>query len=53
MKKEEEVDRRKGWKTISKSGKGWTLPSSTRAAEDKTRWKGVVANSSVVLQRPR
>ena len=26
--------------------------SSTRAAENKTRWKGNVANSSVVSQRP-
>ena len=26
--------------------------SSTRAAENRTRWKGTVANSSVVPQRP-
>ena len=26
--------------------------SSTRAAENRTRWKGIVANSSVVLRRP-
>ena len=27
--------------------------SSTRAAEDMTRWKGIVVKSSVVHQRPR
>ena len=42
----EEVDRRRGGKTISKSEQGWTLP-----AEDRTRWKGAVAKSPVVLQR--
>ena len=26
--------------------------SSTRATENRTRWKGIVANSSVVPQRP-
>ena len=26
--------------------------SSTRAAEDRTRWKGIVVKSSVVLQQP-
>ena len=26
--------------------------SSTRTAENRTRWKGVVANSSVVPRRP-
>ena len=26
--------------------------SSTRAAENRTRWKGIVANSSVVPRRP-
>ena len=33
----------------------WTgidFASSTRAAEKKTRWKGIVANSSVVPRRP-
>ena len=35
--------------------KEWTgmdFASSTRAAEDRTRWKGVAAKSSVVPQRP-
>ena len=27
--------------------------SSTRAAEDRTRWKGIVVKSSVVPQGPR
>ena len=26
--------------------------SSTRAAENRSRWKGIVANSSVVPRRP-
>ena len=30
MKKEEEVDRRKGGKTISMSGQGWTLSAQLR-----------------------
>ena len=51
MEKEEEVDRRRGGKTISKSGQGWTFASSTKTAEDGTRWKRVVAKSSVVPQR--
>ena len=32
---------------------GMDFASSTRAAENRTRWKGVVAKSSVVPQRPR
>ena len=35
--------------------KEWTgmdFASSTRAAENRSRWKGIVANSSVVLRRP-
>ena len=39
--------RKKRWKTISKN-----LASSTRAAENRIRWKGIVANSSVVPRRP-
>ena len=34
-------------KTISKSGQEWTLP-----AENRTRWKGIVANTSLVPRRP-
>ena len=35
--------------------KEWTgmdFASSTRAAENRSRWKGIVANSSVVPRRP-
>ena len=32
---------------------GMDFASSARAAEDRTRWKGVVLKSSVVPQRPR
>ena len=44
----ERVDRCRGGKTISKSGQEWTFASSTRAAANRTRWKGIVAKSSVV-----
>ena len=33
-------------------GTGMDFASSTRAAENRTRWKGIVANSSVVPRRP-
>ena len=39
---------KKRWKTISKSGQEWDFASSTRAAENRSRRKGIVANSSVV-----
>ena len=31
---------------------GMDFPSSTRAVEDKTRWKGIVEKSLVVPQQP-
>ena len=31
---------------------GMDFASSTRAAENRTRWKGIVANPSVVPRRP-
>ena len=43
----EEVDRRGGRKTILE-WKGMDFPSSTRVAENRTRWIGIVAKSSVV-----
>ena len=52
METEEDVDRRRDEKTISKNGQRWTFTSLTRAAEDRTRWKGVVVKSSVVPQQP-
>ena len=51
MEKEEKVDRRRGEKTILRSGQGY-IASSTRVAEDRTRWKGVVVKSSVATQSP-
>ena len=42
-------------KTWEDSIKEWTemdFASSTRAAENRTRWKEAVANSSVVPRRP-
>ena len=46
-------DRRRGGKTISKRVQaGMDFASSARAAEDRTRWRGAVAKSSVVPQRP-
>ena len=32
--------------------KEWTGMDFARAAENSTRWKGIVANSSVVPRRP-
>ena len=48
MEKEEEVDRRRGGKTILKIGQGWTLPAQLKT----TRWKGIVTKSTVAPQRP-
>ena len=47
--------RRRQKKRSEDNIKEWTgmdFVSSTRAAENKTRWKGIVANSSVVPRRP-
>ena len=43
---------KKRWKDNIKEWTGMDFASSTRAAEGKTRCKGIVANSSVVPQRP-
>ena len=48
--KKEKVDRRVG-KTILKQWAGMDFASSTGAAENRTRWNGIVANSSVVPRR--
>ena len=37
---------------IIKEWTGMDYASSSRAAEDKMRWKGIVAKSSMVPQRP-
>ena len=43
---------KKRWEDNIKEWTGMDLASSTRAAEDRTVWKGIVAKSSVVPQRP-
>ena len=46
-------DRQKSkWEDNIKEWTGTDFARSTRAAENRTRWKGIVANSSVVLRRP-
>ena len=39
---------KKRWKDNIKEWTGMEFVSSARAAENRTRWKGIVANSSVV-----
>ena len=39
---------KKRWEDNSKEWTGMDFASSTRAAENRSRWKGIVANSSVV-----
>ena len=43
---------KKRWENNIKEWTGTDFASSTRAAENRTRWKGIVANSSVVPRRP-
>ena len=43
---------KKRWEDNIKEWTGMDFASSTRAAENRSRWKGVVANSSVVPRRP-
>ena len=43
---------KKRWEDNIKERTGMDFASSTRAAENRTRWKGIVSNSSVVLRRP-
>ena len=42
----------KRWVDNIKEWTGMDFANSTRAAEDRTRWKGIVVKSSVVPQRP-
>ena len=44
---------KKRWEDIIKEWTGMEFASSTRTAEDRTRWKWIVVKSSVVPQRPR
>ena len=43
---------KKRWEDIIKEWTGMDFASSVRAADNRTRWKGIVANSSVVPRRP-
>ena len=43
---------KKRWEDNIKEWTGMYFASSTRTAENWTRWKGIVANSSVVPRRP-
>ena len=43
---------KKRWEDNIKEWTGMNFASSTRAAENRSRWKGIVANSSVVPRRP-
>ena len=43
---------KKRWEDNIKEWTGMDFASSTRAAEDRTRWKGVVVKSSEVPQQP-
>ena len=43
---------RKRWEDNIKGWKGMDFASSDRAAENRTGWKRIVANSSVVPRRP-
>ena len=43
---------KKRWEDGIEEWTGMDFASSTRAAKNRTRWKGIVANSSVVSRRP-
>ena len=43
---------KKRWKDNSKEWTGMDFASSTRAAENRTKWKQIVANSSVIPRQP-
>ena len=43
---------KKRWEDNIKEWTGMDFDSSARATENRTRWRGVVANSSVVPRRP-
>ena len=43
---------RKRWEDNIKEWTGMDFASSTRVAENRSRWNGIVANSSVVPRRP-
>ena len=43
---------KKRWEDNIKEWTGMDFARSTRAAENRSRWKGIVVNSSVVSRRP-
>ena len=43
---------KKRWEDNIKKWTGMDCASSLRAAEDRSRWKGIVGKSSLVHQRP-
>ena len=51
--KERNGRQKKRWEDNSKEWAGLDFAGSTRAAEDRTRWKGIVIKSLMVPQRPR
>ena len=53
MKGQRKRDRqKKRWEDNIKEWTGMDFASSNRAAENKTRWKEIVANSFMVTRRP-
>ena len=52
MMKKKRGRQKKRWEDNIKEWTGMDFSSSTRAVENRTRWKGIVANSSVVPRRP-
>ena len=51
MMKKKRGRQKKRWEDNIKEWTGMDFASSTRAVENRTRWKGVVANLSVVPRR--
>ena len=51
--KTEKNGQKKRWEDNIKKWTGMDIASSTRAAEDRARWKGIVVKSSVVPRQPR
>ena len=49
--KRKRVRQKKRWEDNIKEWTGMDFASSTRAAENRTKWKGIVVNSSVVPRR--
>ena len=52
QKKKRKAEEEVGWEDNIQEWTGMVFASTTRAAENKTRWKGIVAKSSVVPGKP-